>query len=110
MSLFGRTPQTRIIDLFMDNPLFEFSRMEMIKALGMAKITMYRTLPSIEAAGIIRPTRKIGKTQMYRLNPESSSVRHLRGIIREISMRTAERELQNPSTARLDEEKVLVTE
>jgi len=90
--LFGRSPQTRIIDLFLDNIFFEFSRIEMVEILGMAKITMYKTLPQIEKGGIIVPSRKIGKTQLYRLNGDSSTVKNLRKIIRDISFKIAESE------------------
>lgn len=98
LNMFGRSPQTRIIDLFMDNIFFEFSRMEMIEILGMAKITMYKTIPMIEDSGIIVPSRKIGKTQLYRLNGDSSTVKHLRGIIRDISFKMAESALGDMRT------------
>ena len=93
LSMFGRSPQTRIIDLFLDNAFFEFSRMEMVEVLGMAKITIYKTIPLIENSGIIVPSRKIGKTQLYRLNGDSPTVKHLRRIIRDLSFKMAESEL-----------------
>ena len=92
MRIFGRSPQTRIIDMFLDNPFFDLSRMEMVESLGMAKITMYKTIPLIEDSGIIVPSRKIGKTQLYRLNGDSSAVKHLRSVIRDISFKLAESE------------------
>jgi len=98
LNMFGRSPQTRIIDLFLDNIFFEFSRIEMIEILGMAKITMYKTIPRIEDSGIITPSRKIGKTQLYRLNGDSSTVKHLRGIIRDISFKMAETALEDIQT------------
>lgn len=93
LTMFGRSPQTRIIDLFLDNAFFDFSRMEMVEVLGMAKITIYKTIPLIENSGIIVPSRKIGKTQLYRLNGDSSTVKHLRRIIRDISFKSAESEV-----------------
>jgi len=92
LKTFGRSPQTRIIDLFLDNPFFEFTRMEMVEALGMAKVTMYKTIPEIEAKGIIVPTRKIGRSQLYRLNGDSEVVKNLRNMIRSISFKIAENE------------------
>ena len=70
----------------------------MIEILGMAKITMYKTIPLIEDSGIITPSRKIGKTQLYRLNGDSSTVKHLRGIIRDISFKMAETALEDIQT------------
>ena len=85
LSLFGRSPQSRILDLFLDNPLYEFTKNEMLVALGMAKVTLYRTLPGIVRSSVVVITRKIGKANLYRLNPESDIVDHLRYIIRSYS-------------------------
>ncbi len=92
LRIFGRSPQTRIIDMFLDNPFFDLSRMEMVEALGMAKVTMYKTIPMIEDSGVIVPSRKIGKTQLYRLNRDSAAVKHLRSVVRDISFKIAESE------------------
>lgn len=40
LTLLGRSPTTRLIDLFLDNSLFEFTRTEIIQVVGMAKSTM----------------------------------------------------------------------
>ena len=82
LTLFGASPKTRLLDLFMDNPLFEFTRNEMMEALGMAKVTLYGTLPDLEAGGVIRETRKIGKASLYRLNGDSAVVKNLERLIR----------------------------
>ncbi|MBL7169193.1 hypothetical protein ISS40_11010 [Candidatus Bathyarchaeota archaeon] len=85
LSLFGRSPQSRILDLFLDNPLYEFTKNEILLALGMAKVTLYSKLPDIERSNVVVITRKIGKANLYRLNPESDIVDHLRYIIRSYS-------------------------
>ena len=79
--------------MFLDNPFFDLSRMEMVEALGMAKVTMYKTIPMIEDSGVIVPSRKIGKTQLYRLNRDSAAVKHLRSVVRDISFKIAESEI-----------------
>jgi predicted transcriptional regulator len=82
LTLFGSSPKTRILDLFLDNPLFEFTKNEIIKDLGMAKSTLYAFLPELEKEGIIKETRKIGKASLYRLNSESPLVHELKSLIR----------------------------
>lgn len=82
LRLFGKSPETRIIDLFLDNPLFEFTRNEIVDSLGMAKSTLFRVLPGLEDVGLIEETRKIGKASLYRLNGESPVVKNLRTTIR----------------------------
>lgn len=104
LTLFGQSPQTRILDLFMDNPLFEFTRNEIIEALGMAKTTLYGTLPGFEEAGVIVETRKIGKASLYRLNSESPVVQDLKGLIRRYAKTIAHSEAATDST--VEEEKL----
>ena len=82
LTLFGSSPKTRILDLFIDNPLFEFSKNEIIEALGMAKSTLYAVLPELEKEGIIEETRRIGKASLYRLNNESPVVHEFKNLIR----------------------------
>jgi DNA-binding transcriptional ArsR family regulator len=104
LTLFGSSPNTRILDLFMDNPLFEFTRNEIVEALGMAKSTLYSTLPGLEEAGVIVETRKIGKASLYRLNGESSVVQDLRVLIRRYAKTIAQNETAIDSTV-FEEEK-----
>ena len=92
LDLFGRSPQTRIMDLFLDNSLFEFSRPEIIQALGMAKVTLYNVFPPIVTSGMVINTRKVGNTELFKLNTESEDVRSLYSIIRNFSTRIAELE------------------
>ncbi len=53
LTSFGRSPESRVIDLFLDNPLFDLSRKEIIEALGMAKVTLYRVLPLINIDNLL---------------------------------------------------------
>ena len=38
----GENPKLRIIDFFLDNPLFDFTKKEVFEALGMNKQTFYK--------------------------------------------------------------------
>jgi hypothetical protein len=41
LRVFGSSPQLRLLDFFMDNPGHDFSRNEVMDAIGMAKRTLY---------------------------------------------------------------------
>ncbi|MBN2335616.1 hypothetical protein JXL21_08650 [Candidatus Bathyarchaeota archaeon] len=102
LELFGRSPQTRIVDFFLDNPSFEFSRPEIIQALGMAKVTIYRVFPSIVKSGMVVNTRKVGNAELFKLNVESDDVRSLISIIRNFSAKIAELEDTEPEPITID--------
>ena len=80
IQVLGSTPQLRIIDFFLDNPRFDFTREEIMVALGMAKRTLARHLPAIVGSGVVEVSRKIGRAELYRLNDGSSVVVELREL------------------------------
>lgn len=91
---FGNSPKMRIIDFFIDNKLFDFSKKEIIEELGMSKTTFYKVWDDIEKYGIVKVSRKYGKAKLYKLNRENPVVKGLvkieRTLIRE-SIPRAER-------------------
>jgi AraC-like DNA-binding protein len=67
----GDSPKLRIIDFFLDNPLFDFTKKEVIDALGMSKQTFYKYFEDIERYGIVKVSRRIGKASLYKINLET---------------------------------------
>lgn len=88
----GDSPKLRIVDFFLDNPLFDFTKKEVIEALGMSKQTFYKYFPELEEYEIVKVTRKIGKAKLYRINPEHPLVSMLREYEKKVSLQIAEKE------------------
>jgi hypothetical protein len=53
IKILGDSSKIRIIDFFMDNPLFDFKK-KVIEALGMSKRTFYKYFADIEKYGIVK--------------------------------------------------------
>jgi len=90
LKLMGRTPELRLIDFFMDNPLNDYTRTEIREALSMTKRTLSEKLPTLEALGLVRVTRKIGKAKLYQIDLENPTVRSLVEIERALSLQIAQ--------------------
>lgn len=90
----GYSPKMRIIDIFMTNPYFDFSREELVKELGMSKQTLYKNFKDLEELGIVKVSRKIGRAIMYRINRDHPLVKRLDDIVNEMSLKIAEKELE----------------
>jgi DNA-binding transcriptional ArsR family regulator len=88
----GDSPKLRIIDFFLDNLLFDFTKKEVIEALGMSKQTFYKYFPELEEYGIVEVSRRIGKAKLYRINLEHPLVNMLREYEKKISLQIAEKE------------------
>ncbi len=77
LRLLGDTPILRIIDFFLDNLLFDYSKEEILKSIPISRKTLFKIWRELEDTGIIIMTRKVGKAKMYRLNKESEVVKKL---------------------------------
>jgi len=94
VKLLGDSPKIRILDIFLSNPYFDFSREELVKELGMSKRVLYRNIKELEELGVIVVSRKVGRMIMYRLNRENPIVRKLNELVNEMSLRIAEIEAE----------------
>jgi len=90
LKMLGDSPKLRIIDFFLDNPFFDFTKKEVIEALSMNKQTFYKYFKEIEKDGIVEVSRKIGRAKLYRLNLKHPLVAMLREFEEKLSMRMAE--------------------
>lgn len=77
---FGNSPFIRMVDFFLDNKLFDFSKKEIIEELGMSKTTFYKYFPALLELGIITESRRFGKTKLYKLNLTNPIVKKLMEI------------------------------
>jgi len=74
LKVFGSSPQLRLLDFFIDNPNHDFTRNEIMGAIGMAKRTLYAHLSTLLEEGAVKVSRKIGRAELYTLNDESPIV------------------------------------
>jgi transcription initiation factor IIE alpha subunit len=93
----GNSPKMRIIDIFMTNLYFDFSREELVKELGMSKQTLCKNLRDLEELEIVKVSRKIGRATMYTINREHPLVKRLGDIVKEMSLQVAKQELERQS-------------
>jgi DNA-binding transcriptional ArsR family regulator len=92
LRMLGNTPELRIIDFLLDNPRLDFSRKEIREAVGSTKRTLADKIPKLEYLGVIKESRKVGRTTLYKINLENEGVRALRIFERSISLKIAEDE------------------
>ncbi len=84
-SLFSSRAVSQIMDFFLDHKEFDYSPGEIAKKTGLSFRTIFRELPHLEKNQIIYISRKIGKTNMYRLNTDFEAVTFLEKFVFEMS-------------------------
>ena len=90
----GDSPKLRIIDFLLDNPLFDFTKKEIIEALGMSKQTFYKHFPDLEKHGIVKVTRKIRKAKLYKINTQHPLIKMLKEYEKKASLEIAKQETE----------------
>ncbi len=73
----GASPVLRIIDFFLDNPLSDYSKNEVVKNLEMGRVTFFKYWKELEKSGAVKITRSVGRATMYQLDKGNDVVKHL---------------------------------
>jgi DNA-binding transcriptional ArsR family regulator len=90
----GNSPKLRILDYLLDYKLNDFTKKEIIEALGMSKLTFYKYFKDLEELGLIITSRKIGRATLYKINLENPIVKMLIEYETKLSLQIAEREAE----------------
>lgn len=80
VEVFGEAPLVRIIDFLMDNYLYDYSKKQIAEGAGVSRPILFKHWKKLEKYSVVKPTRKFGKTILYKLNDNNSFVKELRRI------------------------------
>jgi hypothetical protein len=73
----GASPILRIVDFFLDNPLSDYSKNEIVKNLAMSRMTFFKYWKELEKSGALTISRKIGRATLYELDRKNEVVKQL---------------------------------
>ena len=77
MEQFGDTPQLRVIDFMVENHFFDFPLTEMARESNVSYNSLKNFIEKFIDSGIFIKTRKIGKSEYYKLNLNNAFVKNL---------------------------------
>ena len=80
---FGDYPLIRVIDFLIENEIFDYSKKDMARYSEVSWNTLEGFFNKLIKKGLVIKTRKVGKSQMYKINLENPVVKK----IMEIDMR-----------------------
>lgn len=73
-NIFASRAVAQILDFFLDHKEFDYSPSEIAQKTNLSFRTVSREIPNLERNQLIYHNRKIGKTNMYRLNTDFQAV------------------------------------
>ncbi|MEK6913200.1 MAG: hypothetical protein AABW47_00835 [Nanoarchaeota archaeon] len=77
LECFGDTPQLRVLDFLIDNHFFDFPMTEIARGSNVSYNSIILFFKRFIDSGIIIQTRKVGKSDYYKLNLENHFVKNL---------------------------------
>ena len=83
--LFSSRAVAQILDFFLDHKEFDYSANEISQKTGLSFRTIFREIPDLERIQLIYSSRRIGKTNMYKLNTDLNAVLLLEKFVLELS-------------------------
>ncbi len=96
----GNTPFIRVIDYFLENRPFDYSKTQIAKNADVGWSTLHGIWKLLEVTRFVKKTRIVGKSKMYKLNEENPVVRKLIELDAKITEmyadKVAEEELRIP--------------
>lgn len=91
---FGNCPQTRVIDLLVSHPWSEFTKSEMAEGANIGRPTLYKFFNELLEDDLIEPVRKIGNTQLYKVNYNSPVIKAISECQRKLADIEAEKQVE----------------
>ena len=74
---FGDTPQLRVLDFLIENHFFDFPMTEIARESNVSYNSIVTFFSNFIESGIIVKTRKVGKSDYYKMNLDNSFVMNL---------------------------------
>src|SRR3989344_4051350 len=73
----GDSPKLRIIDFLLDNRVNDYSKKQIIEGSNISKVTFQKYWKELENSGMVKITRRFGKTKLFALNEQNEIVQKL---------------------------------
>jgi len=99
--LFGENALTKILDFFLENRFWDYTKTDVAREARVSRVQLYRVWSILEKLEIVKPSRKIGATVLYKANTESPIFKKLSELALEIASKAHEKIIK-------EEEKVAV--
>ncbi len=93
LKTFGDPPLLRVLDFLVIHDDFDYSLTDMAALSGVSYSTIKTLAKSLERHGILIMTRRVGKAQMYRLDPTNPAVVKLKELYWTVAKRSARKNI-----------------
>ena len=77
LDVIGYTVENRIIDMLIEGIGMDYSKKDIADNCKISRPTLYKVLPGLVKKGFVKPTRVIGRVQLYSINQDNNNTKIL---------------------------------
>lgn len=74
---FGEHPIVKIIDFFLENRLFDYSKKQIAEGSDIGRATLFNHWSKLEKLGLVKVTRVFGGTKLYKLDETNIVIKRI---------------------------------
>lgn len=89
--IFGSHPQVKVIETLLLHPDFEYNLTELAECAGVSKATVFNLKEKLLHYGIVKPTKKVGRIQLYKFDKHST----VGGLLNSLSFKLADIDVES---------------
>ena len=89
--LFGNSALVKALDFFLENRFWDYTKKDVARESGISRTQLYRFWNLLEDLDLVKGTRKIGGTTLYKINVDSPIMKRLEALSREVADRINEK-------------------
>jgi len=83
--LFGSDTLVKVLDFFLENRFWDYTKTDVSKNAEVSRVQLYRIWDILEKLEVVKPSRKIGATVLYKANTESPVFKKMSELSLEIA-------------------------
>lgn len=77
LEIIGEATENTIVDFLIEGRGLDYTKKDIADGCEISRPTLYKVFPKLLKSGVIKPTRTIGRVQLYALNMENEKVKAL---------------------------------
>ncbi len=106
-AIFGSHPQVKVIETLLHHSDFEYNLTELAESAGVSKATIFELKEKLLHYGIMKPTKKVGRIQLYKFDKRSP----VGGLLNALSFKLADIDidllLRGDETGKVEKERAI---
>lgn len=91
LKLIGDAPLFRMIDFLLENKGMDFTKKDIANGAGISRATLFNYWDQVEKYGIVKVTRKFGKTKLYTINTNNLVTQRIIALEKALIMQAMEK-------------------